>query len=167
MNSTGTFQNCFLSGPSMYQPTCLVPCCQGKPGELETHSLQNLLYSSFCLLVQINTIFKKRTLASQHITSNCPRTTPPTSRRITIRHIDHNCCTIFLLSLSSPLHALWIPCTLTLTPLGSISLPTGWKEGMVALAGVILHAADVRLGGVFIGCPHRWGIGRVQRIRVN
>ena len=35
----------------MYQPCCLVPCCQGKLGELTKNSLQTLLYSSFCLLV--------------------------------------------------------------------------------------------------------------------
>ena len=30
---------------------CLVPCCQGKLGELIKNSLQNLLYRWFCLLV--------------------------------------------------------------------------------------------------------------------
>ena len=36
--------------PVRYNPCCLVPCCQGMKGELK-NSLQNLLHSSFCLLV--------------------------------------------------------------------------------------------------------------------
>ena len=31
----------------MYQPCCLLPCCQGKLGELTKNSLPNLLHSSF------------------------------------------------------------------------------------------------------------------------
>merc|ERR1712088_108259 len=50
--STVRFGNCFLRVPLMYQPCCLVPCCQGKLGELANNSLQNLLYTSFCLLVK-------------------------------------------------------------------------------------------------------------------
>ena len=52
MNCTARSGNCFLRVPLlMYQPCCLVPCCQGKLGELTKNSLQTLLYSSFCLLV--------------------------------------------------------------------------------------------------------------------
>ena len=45
------FKNCFLRVPLMYQPCCLVPCCQDKLGELTKNSLQNILCSSFGLLV--------------------------------------------------------------------------------------------------------------------
>ena len=48
---TVRFGNCFPRVPLMYQPCCLVPCCLGKIGDLTKSSLQNLLYTSFCLLV--------------------------------------------------------------------------------------------------------------------
>ena len=35
----------------MYQPCCLLPCCQGKPGELAKNYYPNLRNSSFCPLV--------------------------------------------------------------------------------------------------------------------
>ena len=34
MNCLVRFGNCFLRVALMYQPSCLLPCCQGKPGEL-------------------------------------------------------------------------------------------------------------------------------------
>ena len=34
MNCLGRFGNCFLGVELMYQPSCLLLCCQGKPGEL-------------------------------------------------------------------------------------------------------------------------------------
>ena len=34
MDCTVRFGNCFLSATLMYQPCCLVPCCQGELGEL-------------------------------------------------------------------------------------------------------------------------------------
>ena len=34
MNCTVRFENCFLRVALMYQPSSLLPCCQGKPGEL-------------------------------------------------------------------------------------------------------------------------------------
>ena len=34
MNCSGGYANCFLRVALMYQPSCLLPCCQGKPGEL-------------------------------------------------------------------------------------------------------------------------------------
>ena len=52
MKYTVRFGNCFLRVPLMYQPCCLVPCCQGKLGELTKNSLQNLLNGSFCILVE-------------------------------------------------------------------------------------------------------------------
>ena len=39
--------NCFFRVPLMYQPCCLLPCCQGKLGEHTKNSLPNLLHSSF------------------------------------------------------------------------------------------------------------------------
>ena len=32
MNCSGGYANCFLRVALMYQPSCLLPCCQGKPG---------------------------------------------------------------------------------------------------------------------------------------
>ena len=32
MNCRVRFGNCFLRVALMYQPSCLLPCCQGKPG---------------------------------------------------------------------------------------------------------------------------------------
>ena len=34
MNCLVRLGNCFLRFALMYQPSCLLPCCQGKPGEL-------------------------------------------------------------------------------------------------------------------------------------
>ena len=45
--------NCFFRVSLMYQPCCLLPCCQGKLGELtKKNSLPNLLHSSFWDVVQ-------------------------------------------------------------------------------------------------------------------
>ena len=72
MNCTARFGNCFLRIVLMYQPPCLVPCCQGKLGKLTKTSSQNLLYSyysckptplltllysSFCLFVSFSLSF--------------------------------------------------------------------------------------------------------------
>ena len=35
MNCLVRFGNCFLRVALMYQPSCLQPCCQGKPGNLQ------------------------------------------------------------------------------------------------------------------------------------
>ena len=55
MNFTVRFGNSFLRVPLMYQPSCLVPCHQGKLGKLSKISLQHLQCSSFCLSVMIKT----------------------------------------------------------------------------------------------------------------
>ena len=51
MNCLVRLGNCFLRVALMYQPSCLLPCCQGKPGELAKNCYLNLRNSSFCLLV--------------------------------------------------------------------------------------------------------------------
>ena len=50
-NCTVRFGKCFFWAPLTYPFCCLVPCYQWKLGKLTKNSLQNLLYSSFCLLV--------------------------------------------------------------------------------------------------------------------
>ena len=39
MNCSGGYANCFVRVTLMYQPSCLLPCCQGKPGELAKKQL--------------------------------------------------------------------------------------------------------------------------------
>ena len=43
MNCTVMFGNCVFSVPLIYQPCCLVSCCQSKLRDLTKNSLRNLL----------------------------------------------------------------------------------------------------------------------------
>ena len=52
INCLVRFGNCFLRVALMYQPSCLLTCCQGKPGKLAKNCHPNLRNSSFCLLVE-------------------------------------------------------------------------------------------------------------------
>ena len=51
MNCLVRFGNCFLRVALMYQPSCLLPCCQGKPRELAKIFYPNLRNSPFCVLI--------------------------------------------------------------------------------------------------------------------
>ena len=51
MNCTVRFGKLFSPSFTHVPALRLVPCCQGKLGELTKNSLQNLMYNSFCRLV--------------------------------------------------------------------------------------------------------------------
>ena len=67
------FGNYFLKVPLIYRPWRLVPCCQSKLVELTKQSLQNLLYTSFCLLICTQFALK----------SSVPRSRNPTGDNLT------------------------------------------------------------------------------------
>ena len=58
MNCTLKFGNCYLRVPLLYQPCCLVPCCQGKLGEFAKKFMIPTVQFILSLSANISTLSK-------------------------------------------------------------------------------------------------------------
>ena len=73
MSCAVTYGDCFLRVSLMFQPYYLVPCCQGKLGELATNRFQNLLCTvQFILSLSNGSFINRRRTRSRWWT--CPPT---------------------------------------------------------------------------------------------